>query len=129
MNLLRGLTALLTALVLGAGSDTAVAVDAPFEQIAFTHIVSAIENQSMEEFISQGDEQFRAMPIAQFKRIAEKFSPMFKAGYHSTYLGDFRDTNARVYYWKLEFSGELHDWVAKVAIGEGKVKGFLITRP
>jgi hypothetical protein len=129
MNVHKSLAVLLTVYILGASSDTAVAMDAPFEQVAFKHIVSAIENQSMEEFISQGDAQFRAMPIAQFQRIAEKFSPMFKTGYHSTYLGDFKDTNARVYYWKLEFSGEMHDWVAKVAISEGKVKGFLITRP
>jgi hypothetical protein len=105
------------------------AAEPPFEQKALVQLTTAIQNESLSDFISLGDEQFRAMPPAKWEKMVAKFSPLLKKSYRSTCLGDFKDASVRVHYWRLEFPDEPHDWLLKVAVGDGKVKGVLITRP
>lgn len=101
-----------------------------FEETALTKLITAIQNGSHKDFTALGDERFQAMPEKDFEGVVTRLGPLLQPGYQSSYLGDFKiDKNTRVYYWKLELANEPHDWLAKMAVADDKVKGFFIVRP
>lgn len=120
------IAALLAILALPAAAAPAAA---PFEQVAYGKLIAAIEAQSLSDFTELGDDAFKATPPAQFAKAAAKFSPLLKAGHQQTYLGDFKGGGVRLYYWKLQFTGDPEDWLVKLAVQDGKVRGFFINRP
>ena len=120
------LLALLTALQVGASR---VAAESTFAENAFRSLLAAIEAQSVDQFTALGDDGFKAMPRSEFDGIAAKFAPMLNAGYRASYLGEFKQRDTVVHYWKLTFAGDADDYLAKLGVREGKLRGFLIQRP
>ena len=117
------------AAIVFAGAVASVATAEPFEQKAFAGLLAAIQSRSRADFVNLGDDQFHAMPAEEFERLAEKFAPMLKAGYRIEYFGVFREGNVRIHYWRIHFAEDPDDWLAKLGVENGKVKGLLIKRP
>lgn len=96
---------------------------------AFRELIDAIQARSMEQFTALGDDEFKAMPAAEFEKLAAKFAPMLESGYTATYMGEFEQAGTTVYYWRLTFTTDPDDYLAKLGIRAGKLRGFLIERP
>jgi hypothetical protein len=96
---------------------------------AFQELLAAIQAGSKERFTAGGDEGFQAMPEREFEGLVSKFSPMLASGYTATHLGEFRQKGVTVHYWKLSFTSDADDWLAKLGVRDGKLLGFLIKRP
>ena len=100
-----------------------------FAEGAFRGLLAAIEAHSIDQFTTLGDEGFKAMPQSEFDGLAARFAPMLNAGYKASYLGEFKQKDTVVHYWKLTFTSDPDDYLAKLGVRDGKLRGFLIQRP
>ena len=123
------LAALFGAVALFSVNGFAKAADEPFEQQAFSKMMAALQAQSMSDFTALGDASVKAVTPETFKKAADKFGPMIKAGYHATYLTGFKRGNAHMHYWKVEFKGQADDWLVRIASDGTSVSGFFINPP
>ena len=127
----RSLLATLLALaaLFSPGLATAAAADAPFEQVAFAKMLTAVQAKSLSDFVSFGDANLKATTPEQFAKAVDTLSPKLKAGYHLNYVGEFKTNDDHVYYWKVQFTGDRNDWLGKLVTANGEVKGFFVVRP
>jgi len=100
-----------------------------FAEGALQQLLGAIQARALDRFIALGDEGFKAMPEAEFEKLATRFAPMLGSGYAAAYLGEFRQRDSTVYYWKLTFTSDPDDYLVKLGVRDGKLRGFLIQRP
>lgn len=105
------------------------AADKPFAQHAYEHMISAIAANSFEDFTALGDVVFQSLKREEFDQVARRFMPLLATGQRSTYLGSFRVQGMRVHYWRLSFAAEHVDWLVKLAVKDGRVRGFFISPP
>jgi hypothetical protein len=122
-----GLAVLCVAVQLGPAR--AATAGRSFAEEAFQSLLKAIEAHAIDQFTALGDEGFKAMPPGEFDALAAKFAPMLRSGYRASYLGEFKQKDTIVHYWKLTFTSDSDDYLAKLGVRDGKLRGFLIQRP
>ena len=79
--------------------------------------------------LALGDVVFRSLQRDEFDRVVEHFSAHLANGQRSSYLGAFRIHGMTVHYWRLRFSDQPDDWLAKLAVKDEQVRGFFISPP
>lgn len=127
-----GLHRIALLLLLAGWSVTAAAqppVARPFAQHAYERMLTAIVDRSYDAFVALGDGYFKTLRQEDFERVHQYFAPLLAGGQRSTYLGSFSRKDTTIHYWRLSFSGDENDWLAKLAIKDEHVSGFFISPP
>lgn len=105
----------------------------PNVQDAFSHLMSAIENNSYRDFIRQGDWGFKiGIPIFMFWLVSAQLAHRMRKGYQATYLGHVNhstQTKHQGFLWKLTFTDGGTEFIARMALnkGNGKASGLMIS--
>ena len=105
----------------------------PNAQNIFSHLMSAIKDNSYRDFIRQGDWGFKiGIPIFMFWLVSAQLANRMKKGYQVTYLGDLnQSTEAKHqgFLWKLTFADEGTEFIARLALNKSnrKASGLMIS--
>jgi hypothetical protein len=88
-------------------------------------MVSAIQANSLPDFVAPGDEAFQAgMTKEMLGSINQSLASRLGQGYSSTFLTRLKQQGFEVYVWKLEFKDGNDDVLVFLAVKDGKVGGF-----
>ena len=88
-------------------------------------MVSAIQANSLPDFVAPGDEAFQAgMTKEMLSSISQSLASRLGQGYSSTFLTRLKQQSFEVYVWKLEFKDGNDDVLVFLALKDGKVGGF-----
>ena len=88
-------------------------------------MVSAIQANSLPDFVAPGDEAFQAgMTKEMLSSINQSLASRLGQGYSSTFLTRLKQQGFEVYVWKLEFKDGNDDVLVFLAVKDGKVGGF-----
>jgi hypothetical protein len=88
-------------------------------------MVSAIQANSLPDFVAPGDEAFQAgMTKEMLSSINQSLASRLGQGYSSTFLTRLKQQGFEVYVWKLEFKDGNDDVLVFLALKDGKVGGF-----
>jgi hypothetical protein len=88
-------------------------------------MISAIQANSLPDFIAPGDEPFQAgMTKEMLSSINQSLASRLTQGYTSTFLTKLNQQGFEVYVWKLEFKDGNDDVLVFMAVKDGKVGGF-----
>ena len=88
-------------------------------------MVSAIQANSLPDFLAPGDEAFQAgMTKEMLSSINQSLASRLGQGYGSTFLTRLKQQGFEVYVWKLEFKDGNDDVLVFLAVKDGKVGGF-----
>jgi hypothetical protein len=110
-----------------AGTDRAVAADAPNEDDAFnSKLLGAIKNDDYTGFVADGTADFQGLSKPQFDALSAQLAPRLKAHHTVTFLGELNQRGYRVTLWKLAFFDGSDDALASLSVKEGKVGGYWI---
>ncbi len=91
-----------------------------------TKILNAVENNDINNFVADGDSQFKAAISKQmFEGVNAMIAPRMKKGYEVVPLGTLNQQGCQVYLMKLAFKDGGDDILVKLALRGGKVAGFL----
>ena len=112
-------------LVLGLPSHAVFAqVPQPAETI-MKNMLSAIEGNSLTDFVASGDPTFRSGMTQQIlDSVRQSLASRLKQGYIAKFLTSLNQQGFTVYLWKLEFNDNNDDVLATIALKDGKVSGF-----
>jgi len=89
------------------------------------NMLSAIENDSLTDFLASGDPAFRSGMTQQiFDSVRQSLAPRLKQGYTAKYFCNLNQQGFMVYLWKLEFNDKTDDVLATLSLKDGKVSGF-----
>lgn len=116
------MTVALSGLVLAGGAARA---GPPGYQELVKKMFGAIESNDYDTFVADGDPAFKAAltkPV--FEGGTTKILPRLKAGYTLNYLGALSQGGFTVHLWKLSFKDGKDDLLVKMALKDGKVRGF-----
>lgn len=90
-------------------------------------LLTAIAQQNYSQFVADGTEQFEAeISEPQFQAVAYQLSPRLKEGYQVHYLTQLNQQGHEIHLWKISFTDQGDDHLAKLALKDGKVAGFWI---
>jgi hypothetical protein len=88
-------------------------------------MISAIQANSLPDFVAPGDEAFQAgMTKEMLSSINQSLASRLAQGYTSTFLTKLNQQGFEVYVWKLEFKDGNDDVLVFMAVKNGKVGGF-----
>lgn len=88
-------------------------------------MISAIQANSLPDFVAPGDEAFQAgMTKEMLSSISQSLASRLGQGYSSTFLTRLKQQGFEVYVWKLEFKDGNDDVLVFLAVKDGKVGGF-----
>ena len=91
-----------------------------------TKILNGVENNDINNFVADGDSQFKAAISKQmFEGVNAMIAPRMKKGYEVMQLGTLNQQECQVYLMKLAFKDGGDDILVKLALRGGKVAGFL----
>jgi hypothetical protein len=101
------------------------AKDSSVADIILTKILIAVENNDLNNFVADGDNQFKAAITKQmFDGLNAMIAPRMKKGYKVVPLGTLNQQGCQVYLRKLVFKDGNDDILTKLALRNGKVAGF-----
>lgn len=90
-----------------------------------TKILNAVENNDLNNFVADGDNQFKAAITKQmFEGVNAMIAPRMKKGYVVVPLGTLNQQGCQVYLRKLVFKDAGDDILARLILRDGKVAGF-----
>jgi hypothetical protein len=116
-------------MVLSVGAPQAIAADEAPAAVAadLKAMVTAIETNSLDDFVAHGDAAFKAGMTRQLlESVTRQLGSRLKQGYHATFLGQLSQQGYTVYLWKLSFEDKKDDHLAKMVVKDGKVGGFWV---
>ena len=118
------LVAFFVATAAGAGS----ASDASHQYDAtLTKMLASIQSRSHDQFVEPGDERFKkGFSEKMFAELYQLLGQRMKQGYDATFLTTLRQQDYVVYIWKLAFKDEKDDYIIRMAVKDGIVRGFVI---
>lgn len=94
-------------------------------EMTMKKMMSAIEADSLADFVSSGDAAFQAgMTKELFDTVNRTVAPRLKQGYTTTFLTRQQQQGFDVYLWKMAFKDGKDDALVTMAVKEGKVGGF-----
>jgi hypothetical protein len=105
------------------------AADAPPELGAMANrMFAAIEKNGFDQFVADGDNQWRRLQRGEFDRLTSQLRPKLKDGYEVAYLGQIkRIDGVQQTLWKLTLkNGE--ELLANIDMKDGKVVRFGVPR-
>jgi len=92
-----------------------------------TKLLNAVEKNDFNKFIADGDAQFKAAITKQmFESVNAQITPRMKKGYEIVTLGTLKQQGCQVFLMKLVFKDDGDDILAKLALRDGKIVGFLL---
>jgi hypothetical protein len=110
-------------LLVSAASLTAQAP--PSQETTLRRMVAAIQTNSYDEFVAQGDATFKAgMTKQMLEGVSQQIGVRLKQGYQAVFLTSLKQQGYVVYLWKLAFKDGKDDFLARMAVKDGKVGGF-----
>jgi len=102
-----------------------VAKDSLAADVILTKILNAVENNDLNNFVIDGDNQFKAAITKQmFDGLNAMIAPRMKKGYKIVSLGTLNQQGCQIYLRKLVFKDGNDDILVKLALRNGKVAGF-----
>ncbi len=108
-------------------ADPADLADAELSRPILEKLLKAVEANDYDNFVAEGTEAVKAALTPQMLAdVSKQLSPRMKAGYEKTYLGELNQQGCKTYLWKLVFKEGGDDTLAKLALMEGKVAGFVL---
>lgn len=119
LGLLMSALMLATVLVARAGE-----IDAPVQK-HFDRLLTAVEKNDHARFVEEATPEFRSTPAQLLAGASKAFGPRLKKGYQADYLGSLKQQGHQVHLWKLTFKDGGDDHLARLALKNGKVAGFL----
>jgi len=121
------LTVLAAAMLAGCLSSLSAA-EASEEYAAMSgKMLKALETGNFEQFIADGNAAWKKLKKGQFDAIAGQLGRRLKAGYETSYLGEFKSGGVQVTLWKIVFkSGD--DLLMTMKVKDGKVAAFGLPR-
>jgi hypothetical protein len=112
-------------LVLGLSSHAALAQAPQSAETIMKNMLSAIESNSLTDFVASGDPTFRSGMTQQIlDSVRQSLASRLKQGYTAKFLTSLNQQGFTVYLWKLEFNDNNDDVLATIALKDGKVSGF-----
>jgi hypothetical protein len=88
-------------------------------------ILVAVENNDLNNFVADGDNQFKAAITKQmFEGLNAIIAPRMKNGYKVVPLGTLNQQGCNIYLMKLVFKDGGDDILARLGLQDGKVAGF-----
>ncbi|GAB1718851.1 MAG: hypothetical protein NTAFB09_05820 [Nitrosospira sp.] len=89
------------------------------------NMISAIQANSLPDFIAQGDQAFQeGMTKEMLASINQSLASRLKQGYATTFLTRLNQQGFAVYTWKMEFKDGNDDVLIFLALKDGKIGGF-----
>jgi hypothetical protein len=122
------LTVVLTVFTIVITSATGLALD-PLQQYDTTlhQMLEAIRSKSRDQFVEHGDARFQnGFTEKMFGELAQLLGPRMRQGYEVTFLTTLRQQDYTVYIWKLAFKDNKDDYLIRMAVKDGLVRGFII---
>jgi hypothetical protein len=121
-----GISFALAGAVLTASVVLATPAPEPAES-AFRKMLAAIQSNGYDDFVAQGDANFRAgMTKQMLEGVSQQLGGRLKHGYQADFLTSLRQQGYVVYVWKLGFKDGKDDHLVKMAMKDGKVGGFWV---
>jgi hypothetical protein len=112
-------------LVLGLPSHVVFAQAPQPAETIMKNMLSAIESNSLTDFVASGDPTFRSGMTQQIlDSVRQSLASRLKQGYTAKFLTSLNQQGFTVYLWKLEFNDNNDDVLATIALKDGKVSGF-----
>jgi hypothetical protein len=103
------------------------AAEAPEEAAAASRrLVKAVEENSFNDFVKDGEPAFKQLDRKQFEAVAKLFDERMKGGYVVDYLGDMKQQGYHVTLWRFRFKDGGDDALATLSMKDGKVGGYWI---
>jgi hypothetical protein len=101
------------------------AKDSSASDFILNKILNAVENNDLDNFVMDGDNQFKAAITKQmFDGLNAVIAPRMKKGYKIVPLGTLNQQGCQVYLRKLVFKDGNDDILVKLALRNSKVAGF-----
>jgi hypothetical protein len=122
------LTVVLTAFAVVITPGTGLAVE-PSQQYDATlnQMIEAIQSRSRDQFVEHGDAKFKnGFNEKMFGQLFQLLGQRLRQGYDATFLTTLRQEDYLVYIWKLSFKDNKDDYIIRMAIKDGIVRGFVI---
>ncbi len=115
--------ALVSPMGFAQGAQSAVAPQ--FAETTMKSMISAIQANSLPDFVAPGDDAFQAgMTKEMLSSINQSLASRLTQGYTSMFLTKLNQQGFEVYVWKLEFKDGNDDVLVFMAVKDGKVGGF-----
>jgi hypothetical protein len=96
-------------------------------QATLDRLLRAVEQNDYDTFVAGATAQFKAALTRQMMEgVSAQLAPRMKRGFAAEYLGELKQSGARVLLWKLTFSDGGDDTLAKLALQDDQVAGFLL---
>jgi hypothetical protein len=112
---------LATASVINAATDKTEA------EKTLSTLLFAIKANEYASFVSDGTPAFKAGITKQmFEGVSAQMIPRMKTGYEVQYLGSLKQQGMDVFLWKITYKDGGNDTLAKLALQDGKIAGFLL---
>jgi len=90
-------------------------------------LLKAVQANDYGSFVADGTAEVKAALTEQMlEGVSAQIAPRLKKGYGATYLGELKQSGCQVYLWKLTYKDGGDDTLAKLALKDGKVAGFLL---
>ena len=90
-------------------------------------IMKSIADDDYQEFIADGDRNFKTITKAQFQSLCDQDTSQLKNGYHVIFLGALTQDGGRITLWKVSHDDGTDDDLLHLAIARGKISGALVT--
>ncbi|AKG20750.1 hypothetical protein [Calothrix sp. 336/3] len=91
-------------------------------------ILDATKTGNYELFLTVGNDDYKAgISQEMFDSVSSLLAPRMAEGYDITYFGNLKQSEYQIYLWKLSFADDGDEFVARMAIKDGKVGGILFT--
>jgi RNA polymerase sigma-70 factor (ECF subfamily) len=89
-------------------------------------MLTAIANNSYDDFVSAGDDQFRAvLDPDTMEEAVNALGPRLAGGYQAISLGTLHQDDQILHLWKLELGDGGDDVLIKMSLKDGQVTGFI----
>jgi hypothetical protein len=89
--------------------------------------MKSIADDDYQEFIADGDRNFKTITKAQFQSLCDQDTSQLKNGYHVIFLGALTQDGGRITLWKVSHDDGTDDDLLHLAIARGKISGALVT--
>jgi len=122
------LTMVLTAFAVVITSGTGLALDPSHQYDAtLNQMLDAVHSGSRDQFIEHGDDRFKnGFSEKMFGQLVQLFGQRMRQGYDVTFLTTLRQQDYMVYIWKLAFKDGKDDYIIRLAVKDGIIRGFVI---
>jgi hypothetical protein len=109
--------------------DDKTSVGQPTEQekTFANEIMKSIVDDDYQEFIADGDKDFKRIKKSQFQAVCDQDTSQLKNGYHVIFLGELMQDKGRITLWKVSHDDGTDDDLLHLAVTHDKISGALLT--